>query len=215
MLRETPPPRCSARKYDGTVCNNFPLKGGRVCRLHGGMSPRGMRAGSWQNGAYSKYVPRLDEKIQAARSDPELMAFREDVSLLRARLQELLETGESEQLWTANQRAVGALKRAVMDGDRVGIMDGLRRLEELATRGMADSLRWGEIYQVVESMTKVKEREMKRLVAMQQMISSEELLGILGQIAHAAKQSIRNPADYREFANTIAVYSTANLSLTD
>jgi hypothetical protein len=41
------PPRCSARKTDGTACNAWPIHGSHVCRVHGGSSGR-VRAAAGQ-----------------------------------------------------------------------------------------------------------------------------------------------------------------------
>ena len=33
-------PRCSARCRDGSACSNRPMRGGKVCRMHGGAAPQ-------------------------------------------------------------------------------------------------------------------------------------------------------------------------------
>jgi hypothetical protein len=143
------------------------------------------------------------------------MEYRQDIALLSARLGELLESGESQVLWENAGQSFANLRSAMQRGDRPAIAAHLRETEEYLTRGLADSLRWQEVYQVIDQLTRTKEREYRRLITMQQMVSTEQLIAILGQIAHAAKQTITNPADFRAFTKIIAVYSTANLSLTD
>jgi hypothetical protein len=36
--------RCTARRRNGTPCNNRPIRGGTVCRMHGGSAPQVKRA---------------------------------------------------------------------------------------------------------------------------------------------------------------------------
>src|SRR6476646_5784135 len=38
MLR-LPPKRCRARRHGGAACGNWAMKGKRVCKFHGGLSP--------------------------------------------------------------------------------------------------------------------------------------------------------------------------------
>mgnify|MGYP007040718961 FL=1 len=89
------------------------------------------------------------------------------------------------------------------DNDPAGITFGLSTLEGLINRGMADALRWAEVYRVTEQIGKTKEREHKRLVQAQQMISAEQLLAMLGQIADAARRTITNKDELQAFATTL------------
>jgi len=215
MFRGQVNPKCWAKNRQGVQCGRYALDGQQVCAYHGGKSLRGPAHPSFKDGSRSKYVPRLDDKLNEALNDPALMEYRADVALLGARLNELLESGESALLWSRAASAVGRLRDAFQSGNGVNINAAFRELEDLTTRGLEDSIRWQEIYQVIESLTKTKEREVRRMVAMQQMISSEQLLAILGHIANAAKQSIRDPYDLRTFQKTIAVYSNDGVFQSD
>lgn len=171
------------------------MQNGR-CRLHGGATPRGPASANYKTGAYSKYIPsRLAEKYAEAMADTELMEFRADAALLQSRLCELLETGESLPLWDETQRSFEDLRDAMAKKDGAMISDSLTRLDRLIHRGMADALRWADIYRVTEQIGKTKEREHKRLVQASQMMSTEEVLGMIGLIARAIKENVSNRRD--------------------
>ena len=141
-----------------------------------------------------------------AIGDPNLLDFRQDIALLSARLMELLQTGESAPLWSSAQKAVVELKTAFTQKNTEGIFRWLRDLEDLVTRGNADSLRWQEIYELANNVASLKDKEHRRLIAMQQMITAEHFIGLLGQIAMIAKQSIRHEDDLERFSTLLNEY---------
>jgi hypothetical protein len=143
------------------------------------------------------------------------MEFREDIALLHARLCELLATGESQSLWDNVQQAVANLKSAFADQSPTAIRSAMGELDDLVKRGVTDSMRWQEVYGLTEQVGKTKEREHKRLVAMQQMISSEQLLAVLGQIALAAKQTISNSHDLQQFSKALSQYGILDTRVPD
>ena len=208
---------CQAHRTNGEPCKARAVNGRKVCRAHGGLSPQpGPTHPNWKHGRRSKYIPaRLAEKYGEAMQDPELMEFRADAALLQSRLAELLETAESAPLWSSTQNAFHKLREAMADGDRLAIGGALTTLESLINRGMSDALRWAEVYRVVEQIGKTKEREHKRLLQAGQMVTSEQLLAILGQIANAARDTITNRDELRAFSRTLGQYGVTDVGTTD
>lgn len=51
---------CGARTKSGNPCQNLPMKNGR-CRMHGGLSLKGIASKRFKHGKYSKYFHREDE----------------------------------------------------------------------------------------------------------------------------------------------------------
>lgn len=142
---------------------------------------------------------RLAEKYAESLDDPQLMEFRQDAALLNSRLHELLETGESLPLWSLAQDAFNDLRKAMSEKNPFETSAALSSLSGLINRGMADALRWADIYRVTEQMGKTKEREHKRLVQSEMMHSTEQLLAMLGNIIDAANRTISKPEDLRAF----------------
>lgn len=209
--------KCAAKRSNGQPCN-APAVGGRsVCRVHGGASvPAGPSHHRWKHGRNSKYIPaRLAEKYEEALADPHLTEYRQDIALLESRLLELLATGESLPLWDKTQDAFRDMRDAMARRDAVATQSALASLENLINRGMADALRWAEVYRITEQIGKTKEREHKRMVQAQQMISAEQLLAMMGRIADAARRTITNQDELRAFAATLNAFGLVESSQPD
>jgi hypothetical protein len=97
MNKTEQPKICGAqlRKKPGSTCQKRPVKGKRRCRLHGGLSLKGVEHKNYTHGRYSKYLPtdlrgRFDESLH----DPDLKSHEPDIRLIDTRLQTLLESLE-------------------------------------------------------------------------------------------------------------------------
>ena len=123
--------------------------GKAVCRVHGGATPGGIAAGSWKNGKYSAYLPGyLGESYQTARSDPDLLALRDEIAVIDARLIDLLkkvDSGESGAIWGALQAAHGDLMMAKRKGDNPAAAAALNQIANLIEKGASDIEIWGDI----------------------------------------------------------------------
>lgn len=221
--------KCKGHKTNGEPCTRWALVGREHCPKHGGKTPIGAQHWNYQGKGRSKHVPTYLSDLHAeAEADDKLMEYRQDAVLLEARLRGLLKSGESQQLWGAAQEAFGDYKKAALKaryaekgsveqqqaGDQMA--EALGALESLISRGMADSLRWREIYGTLEQIGKTKEREHRRLVQAEAMISAEQFMTMLGQIALAAKQHISNQDEFKAFTNTINRFGLVNTDqLTD
>lgn len=189
---------CNAKN---NTCGAFAMKGKTKCYNDGGATPQGPTHGAYKSGIYSNHLPSaLKDRFVEAMGDPALTEYRQDIALLQTRLCQLLETGESQPLWSAASQAFKNLQSALTSGDTGAIGAALSGLHNLVNRGMADSLRWQEVYDVAECLTKVKEREHKRLVAMSQMITAEQFIGFIGFIVDVAKRTIKDQDQFRAFA---------------
>jgi hypothetical protein len=115
-------PRCTARsKRTGQPCTQPVCRGRTKCRLHGGRSRRGLAAPAWKGGRYSKALPPdLVDAYERARTDPELLALRDELALVDARLNALLERlaeGETSTGWARVYEAL-ELRRRLADTER-------------------------------------------------------------------------------------------------
>ena len=173
------------------------------------MTPIGPSHWNYKNGMRGRYMPaRLAAKYAESLADPHLTEYRQDLATLEARLNELLESGESSLLWSLTQKAFFEMRDAMAERDGGKTAAALSSLDSLINRGMADALRWTEIYRIMEQSGKTKEREHKRLVQTEQMHSTEQLLAMLGQIANAARESIRSKEDLDAFSAALNKFGT-------
>lgn len=175
-------------------CRRRAVEGRKVCQVHGGATPRGIASPHYKDGRYSKYLPaRLAARYQEARTDGELLALREDIALTDARLGDLLarvDTGESGALWRQLMAAREELLVRRKASDTLGQMAALNLIMELIAQGHADYRAWGEVAVVLDQRRRLVESERKRLVEMQQMISSERMMVLLGAVVGVIQEHV-------------------------
>ena len=189
--------QCAATVYKtGKQCQRKAVTGKRVCQVHGGATPSGLASPHFKTGRYSKHLPsRLAAQYIAAESDPRLLELRDEVALTDARLADLLarvDTGESGALWQSLQALrmeVIACKRA---GDSVGQTVALNALLDTVGQGHADYRAWAEIGGVIEQRRKLVESERKRLVEMQQTLTVERAMLLIGAISGVIKAHVHD-----------------------
>ena len=142
----------------------------------------GSASPTYRTGRYSKYVPeRLRERYEAAEDDAELLSLRSELALTDARLMDLLarvNTGESGQLWANLKKAHEEFKvyRLARDVPKMNV--ALAKIEALLDSAGQDHTAWGEIGTLIEQRRKLTESEAKRLITLQQMLTTEEAMAI-------------------------------------
>jgi hypothetical protein len=173
--------KCGAKNRQGEPCQRWALAGRTRCRLHGGKSLVGSACPHFRSGRYSAYVPeRLRARYEQAEDDAELLSLKSEVALVDARLADLLvrvDTGESGQLWAELHRAYRAFTRARQAGDEE--TTALARVERLIERAGQDHQAWAEIGELIEQRRRLTESEAKRLITLQQMLTSAEAMAIM------------------------------------
>ena len=168
------------------------------CRLHGGLTPSGVALPQTTHGRYSKHLPtRLAARYRQAQADPDLLALRDEVALLDARLAELLDrlgTGESHRAWSLVARLYGDLQEAIDADDLDAVSAATDRLGRLAANKLRDDDTWGQAFALIEQRRKLVESEGKRLQAMSQMLSTEDALALVGQLVAAVRRHVDDRA---------------------
>jgi len=182
--------------------------------MHGGKSLAGIASPTFKDGRYSRFLPaRLGPRYQEARADGELLALREDIALTDARLSDLLsrvDTGESGGLWRSLMAARDELLACRQASDIKGQMAALNLIMELITQDHADYRAWGEVAAVLDQRRRLVESERKRLVEMQQMISSERMMVLLGAVVGVIQEHVRDRATLAGITTGIQKLITAD-----
>jgi hypothetical protein len=175
------------------------------CRIHGGKSLVGAAAGPYRNGRYSKYLPtRMLERYEDAATDTELIALREDVALIDARIADMLQrvdTGECGETWKALQEAVHEFDKAergmnaassdkTIELKRIDREEAMRTIIVLVQEGMADYAAWREIGSLIEQRRKTVETEQKRLIAMQQVITNDRAMVMMDRMLDIIERNV-------------------------
>lgn len=189
--------RCNATsKTTGEQCRQYAIIGSTKCHYHGGKTPRAIGSPQFKTGRYSKYLPaRLADRYHEASQDPELLALRDDIALLDSRLSELIQrvdSGESSALWETFKKTVRAYGkvRTARDRDKGDAAWGAV-LDVLADADQ-DYSAWNEVITLIDLRSKLSERERKRLTDMQQMMTAEQALTLLGAVAGVIRKHVHD-----------------------
>lgn len=204
--------KCGAKTRGGGTCQRPAMPNGR-CSLHGGKTPTGIGLPQYKHGRYSKVMPtRLRERYEDAARDPALLELREDVALLDARLEDLLgrvDSGESGAIWRQLQQARTSLIIARRAGDAEGQAGAINDMLELIGRGHADYAAWRELGGVLEQRRRLVESESKRLVQMQQTITAEKAMLLIGAIGQIIKTHVADRSTLSKISADISALVTA------
>jgi len=191
--------RCDATaKQTGAQCKKDAVPGRAKCHIHGGKSLTGVASPDFRHGRYSKHLPtRLAAKYHEAAADTELLALREDIALIDARLEDLIarvDTGEAGKLWQDAQRAYTNFRAAYENKQPAQMVSALHDLGASIGKGANDYAAWNEITGLLEQRRKVAESERRRLVDMQQMITAERTMVLLAAVVDTVRKHVDDRA---------------------
>lgn len=191
---EPTPGACAARRSQGPgYCLRAPMANGR-CPMHGGKSLKGAESSSFVHGRYSKYIPtRLLARLEEAQSDPELLSLRSEIELIDARVADLLqrvESGESGATWKQLARHWKDFQRHRAANNTAKTEELLLLLAESIGQGLADHDCWTEIGQHLDRRARLVEQEEKRLEKMQQTLTIEQAMSMLGVVLDCLKRHV-------------------------
>ena len=178
---------------------NVAVRGKTVCRFHGGLSLSGAANGNYRHGRYAKDMPtQLAARYAEARTNPRLLSLSDDVALAEAHLAELLarvETGESAACWQELRTTLDAFSGALASGDLAAVDLHFTTMRTLVERGSAGAGVWEEIRRVWETRCKLVQTEIKTLTSLQQMITVQQHMLMLGAVTDAVVQAVQQHAD--------------------
>lgn len=187
---------CGAKTRSGKPCMQRPVTDRTRCRMHGGASPRGLAHPSTTHGRFSKDLPtRLLADYEAARTDPDLVAVREELAVLAARELDLMRTvdsGESGQLWATLRAGWEQYEKAVAARDADAMGAALRTIGATIERGASDRAVWNELRDTMEARRRLAETERRRLVDLRQMITSERAMLLMTGLVASVQRHIED-----------------------
>lgn len=198
--------QCTAKsKRSGQQCKSSAVLGTTKCAMHGGKSLKGIASATFKTGRYSKFLPtRMQERYQESINDNDLLELRTSVALVDARLEDLIrrvDTGESGQAWGEARKTLAVLREAMSSGDVPLANAAMKELDRIIARGLSDYAAWSEIGNSLEQRRKLVESERKRLVEMQQFISHERALLLIGSITEIIRHNVTD----RQVLNAISL----------
>jgi len=151
----------------------------------------GVASPSFRTGRYSKSLPdRLAGRYTEALSDSKLLELRDEVALTDARLNELLRHLDGGK---SAQDAYAELMRAIDSGDSERLRHAAKEMGCAIRAGLGDHTTWRDVGEMVDQRRRLVESEHKRLVAMQQMITSEQAMVLLAVITNTVRKHVTDP----------------------
>lgn len=167
------------------------------CHLHGGKSLRGIAHPNWKTGRYSKWLgDKVLDKYLEAINDPELLSTRDEMAVLRARAMQILDeidVGDSKLIWRNLRKAFRAFEKAYAANDEDRVNEHLLEVRRLVYAGGQDWEKWAELQAIFENIRRLAETERKRLVEMQQMITSERAYNFVTRLAEIVRAHVDDP----------------------
>lgn len=201
--------RCTARsKRTGEPCKRYPTPGRKVCRFHGGHQLRGIASPHWKDGKYSKVLPLgMTAAYERARTDPELIALRDELAVVDARLTTLLgdiTAGAPSDLWQQLRATWTRIETAQARSDTATATEGLRTLRELIQQGAAASAGWAEVYEAMALRRSLADTERKRLEAMQATVTVDRVLALMTALGQSVRKHVKDRATLVAITEDIA-----------
>lgn len=200
--------QCTAKsKRSGERCKKLAIVGRNTCRNHGGKTPRGPLSVHYKTGRYSKLPVNLRDGFEAALSDPDLMNRRQDMALIIARINELLEK-LSDGGGAARDVRLKELARAYRAASTIANPDqkaqqqarAIMEIINLIERGVGDEV-WNEIGQQVDRFNRLAEGDRKRLESLHASITADQAMVMMDAFVTTTMKYVTDGAIRTKIAN--------------
>lgn len=186
--------RCRGKNRAGDPCGRAATKGRKYCKHHGGHAAVGEANGRYTTGKYSKYFPeKLKDKYHEFLEDPDLTTNRQEIAALEVRLSQLIEQVEedmSQRTWAMWTRLWNQFILAVRSGDGLKQAELVGVMDEFITNRSDQDRAWMDIERMADTRRKLADSEHKRMVAMQQMLTVEQAMMLMGSLVSAIKDVV-------------------------
>jgi hypothetical protein len=197
---------CGAKTRSGAPCKQHPMPNGR-CRMHGGKSLGGLASPTFKHGRYSKYMPtRLAERYMQGLKDTELLSLRHELALLDIHIGDQIrhiDTGESTSMFYRLKQAYVDFAKATASNDTPSAQLALAQLGDIITQGIAEVEVWKDIYTAVEQRRKLAESERRRMVEMQQIITTEEAMSLMAAVVQVIREYVTDRTTLVSISNRL------------
>lgn len=160
-----------------------------------------------QPSRYTKTLPKdLRKKYEQAAADPELLSLRADIALIQTRINlitQRIETGESGEAWANLQKAFINFDMAMISKDMDGLNAAVETMKGIISEGTSQETAWDEVIDLIQRKKEIAGAEWKRLLSMQQMISSEMAYALVEQIMDVVLRHVTEPGPRKLIAAEI------------
>lgn len=180
---------CGANKRGGGTCMSLPMVGKTRCRIHGGTAKAGFEHGRFKHGLYMKSVPKnLRKQFDELVRDPELLEGRAELAMLNTRLAQLaarIGTNENGPAWRQLAAAMDQFLNANANNDAAGQLAAINTLNGIITGAVNDEVAWKEYTEYAKEVSKIAEREWKRVLKNRQVATVEQVHALFQSLSEA------------------------------
>lgn len=189
--------QCNAvSKHSGQQCKAHAITGSTKCRIHGGMTPKGIASPNFRHGRYSKSLPdRLVSRYQDSLSDPELLNLTDEIALVDSRLAELVNRQDSKasaKVWNELVEGYNNLAYAFDRNDTKRMKTILIDIGKVVLQAEYDYRNWDEIRALIDQRRQLVESRRKHLIEMQQMLKVEDAMTLVAALLSSIKEHIKD-----------------------
>ena len=188
------------KKRTNEQCKAPAIHGTTKCRVHGGMSLRGVAAKNYKTGKHSRWdkiLPaKLTESFNAHVNDPQLRSLRNEIAINKARQDELLsELGEhvTGGTWANLVRLRADFYRAQADKDIAALTEATTEIMRLIDSGSGMADKWRELMGVQEHIRKLTETEWKSIQAAGRVLTMEQAVQLFAAMRASIIKSVPDP----------------------
>lgn len=192
--------KCNELSKSGEPCKAWAIEGSDRCRAHarlrGEMTrfPAGPQNPNYKHGRYAKVLPaRLLETYEAAIADPELLAQREEIAMLTARMRDVVarvDTGESGRIWAELKAAAAEMVLAKKMNDSQGVSIAFAQILKLINAGHEDYAAWEDVRGLALDRSKLIKQEGDRIIKAKLFLTAEQGVNMLVHVANAINDTL-------------------------
>lgn len=187
--------RCQAHTVDGESCGAPAVTGMNVCYKHGGAEGSGRPCSTAR---YTTRLPaRLQERYEAFVGRPDYVALKEQIALLETRIEDLKERLCVLDSPDSRAYALTVIEELIADAqeavDWPKFESTLQELHEFLCEKKREDEVWKNIEITSENLRRLKETEVKRMVAANQVLTVTESYNLILRVAMLFEDYIEDP----------------------
>lgn len=161
--------------------------------MHGGASLSGLAHPNLRTGRHSKDLPqRLTSRVLEALQDPKLTELRDELALVDVRIGQLL--SQLEEPGAHDGKAAAAalqqLQAAIAAQDQAAAAVAMKVLEGAFAVTIHEHATWAEIQDAINVRRKLVESETRRLKALHQMVTTEEVMTLVSALSASVHRHV-------------------------
>lgn len=154
----------------------------------------GRDAGQFKHGRYSKCLPdRLLAKYEAKMNDPDILSLMDEIALIDAKLETVLEEYEgSSRAWGRLTTLFADLRSGIHASDTEKIERCLDEMGTVIFTGRADSEQWSETMGLIGKRRELVESERRRAYDEHNAVTVDRLMVLIAVIVEIIRRNVKD-----------------------